>query len=115
MGGHRLGEERARLDLLADVVDDLAEREVVGLLLEDHERGDDGETRLDHRRELAREDLQRLGLDLLVEEARLCLRRRLGLDLRDALGEKAAVEQHVPRGADRSVAWISPSSRRPGR
>ena len=44
-------------------------RGVVGvgrLLLEDDERRDDVHPSLDHRRELAREDLQRLGRDALL-------------------------------------------------
>ena len=95
---HRLGEERARLYLLADVVDDDAEGLVVRLLLEDHERGHDREAGLDHRRELAREDLQRLRLHLLREHPRLLLVRAGGaLDLGNALGEQPAVEQDVPR------------------
>ena len=49
---------------------------VVGLLLEDHERADDVQPRLDHRRELAREDLQRLRLDLLERGARRLLAGR---------------------------------------
>ena len=64
---HGLGQQRTRLDLLANVVDHDPQRLVVALLLEDHERRDDGEAGLDHRRELAREHLQRLRLDLLGE------------------------------------------------
>ena len=62
---HRLGEEGAGLDALADVDDDGPEGRVVRLLLEHDERRDDGQARLDHRRELAGEDLERLRLDLL--------------------------------------------------
>jgi len=64
---HRLREEEASFDVGAQLLDDGREVEVVGLLLEDHERRDDVESRLDHRRELAGEDLQRLRLDLLED------------------------------------------------
>src|SRR2546430_10685900 len=65
MARERLGEEQAPLDVGADLLDDGGEVLVVGLLFEDDERADDVQACLDHRRELAREDLERLGLDLL--------------------------------------------------
>src|SRR5207249_4503537 len=58
MARHRLGEQEAALDVGAELADDHAEVAVLGLLLEDHEGADDVESRLDHRRELAREDLE---------------------------------------------------------
>jgi len=67
MPPHGLREEQASFDVGAQLLDDGGEVEVVGLLLEDDERRDDVEARLDHRRELAREDLQRLRLDLLED------------------------------------------------
>jgi hypothetical protein len=38
---------------------------VVGLLLEDRQRGDDVQAGFDHRRELPRKDLEGAGLDAL--------------------------------------------------
>ena len=66
---HRLGEQEppstsARSSPITD-----GELLVLGLLLEDDEGRDDVEPGLDHRRELAREDLQRLRLDLLDGDA----------------------------------------------
>ena len=63
----------------------------VGLLLEDHERADDVQACLDHRRELPREDLQRLGLDLLERGARGDL--AAGVQLVDPGGQQAADAQ----------------------
>ena len=94
---HRLGEEEAALDVLAQRDDHVCQDRVVRLLLEDHERGDDVHPGLDHRRELAREDLERLRLDALED---LGGRARGGAvvgDLLDAVGQKAA----LPKGADR--------------
>ena len=76
------------------------EREVrvVGLLLEDHERADDVQARLDHRRELAREDLQRLRLDLLEDGADALLAARG--QLLEELGEQAADAQLLARSVE---------------
>ena len=81
MPRERLREHHARLDVRTDLGDHLAQVLVVGLLLERHERGDDADAGLDHRRELAEEDLERLRLDLLER------RPRAGLALRPALDE----------------------------
>ena len=67
MPGHRLGEQQAALDVLADASTTTRRARVVGLLFEDDERADDVQPGLDHRRELPREDLQRLRLDLGAE------------------------------------------------
>src|SRR3954447_25243546 len=67
MAAHRLREEEATLDAGAQLWDKGGEVEVVGLLLEDDERREDVEARLDHRLELTREDLQGLRLDLLED------------------------------------------------
>ena len=58
MAAKRLGEQFSRLDVLAHVVEHGGKHLVVGLLFEDHECGHDREARVDHRRELAREDLE---------------------------------------------------------
>ena len=71
---------------------------VLGLLLEDDERGDDAQAGLDHRRELAREDLERLGLDALDLDAVLG-GVVVTLDLVEALGQKAPQTELLPRGA----------------
>jgi hypothetical protein len=88
VAAERLREQQAPLDVGADLADHEREVRVVGLLLEDHQRADDVQARLDHRRELAREDLQRLRLDLLEDRAgRLFAARR---ELFEELGEQAA-------------------------
>ena len=66
MARHRLREEHSALDVRAHLADDGGERLVVGLLLEDDERRDDAQAGVDHRRELAREDLERARLDALL-------------------------------------------------
>ena len=71
---------------------------IVSLLLEDHERRHDGEAGLDHRRELTREDLQRLRLHLLVEEATLGLDDRWACQLLDPLGEQTVAAQLIAGG-----------------
>jgi len=76
MARHRLREEETPLDVGAELRDDLGQVDVVGLLLEDDERGDDVQARLDHRRELAREDLHRARLDLLEGRAQAVLATR---------------------------------------
>ena len=58
MAGQRLREQEAAFDVRADLGDDGGELLVLGLLLEDHERRDDVQAGLDHRGELAREDLE---------------------------------------------------------
>ncbi len=63
--GQRLRQDRPRLDVRAHLGDHRREGLVVGLLLEDQQRRDDADARLDQRRELAGEDLERLRLDLL--------------------------------------------------
>jgi hypothetical protein len=87
-------------------VDDPGEHLVARLLLEDDERGDDRDAGLDHRRELAREDLQRLRVDPL-ERGRAAAGRGL-LDLLEPLREQAAQAQLLARlgearGADLPV------------
>src|SRR6266545_3416325 len=79
VAGHRLRKQKPALDVGPELGDDRAEVLVVGLLLEDDERPDDGETRVDHGRELARKDLEGLGLDLLEDgaDALLTLRGEL--------------------------------------
>ena len=93
--GHRLREQHAGLDVRAKLLYDVREVLVVGLLLEDHERRDDVQSRLDHRGELAGEDLQRLRLDLLE-------RRRPALlvgacDLAQSRGEETAQAELLAR------------------
>ena len=61
MAGQRLREQRPCLDLLAHRRDHLGEVLVDRLLLENRERRDDAQAGLDHRRELAREDLEDRG------------------------------------------------------
>ena len=73
---HRLREEKPSLDVGAELGDDLGQVDVVGLLLEDHQGRDDVEACLDHRRELAREDLHRARLDLLERRAQPVLAAR---------------------------------------
>src|SRR5207253_8265672 len=92
---HRLREQEAAFDVGAQLADDHAEVAVLGLLLEDDEGADDVEARLDHRRELAREDLERLRLDLLEDRADglFTARRKLGEGLR----EQAAQAQLLAR------------------
>ena len=71
---------------------------VLGLLLEDDERRDDVQAGLDHRRELAREDLQRLRLDLLDRAAR-------GLAEPPARGGSSARRPRT-RSASRAAAQV---------
>ncbi len=109
----RLREDDAALDLGADVGDHLGQVLVVGLLLERHERRDDADAGRDHRRELTREDLQRLRLDLL-ERARRPARACGG-----ALGERVRQEpahlQLLARRAHGPARGRRPRSRVPGR
>ena len=84
----RVARERARehhagLDVRPHLADRVAEVLVVGLLLERDERRDDADPGLDHRRELPREDLERLRLDLLEG------RPRAALAARGPLGQRA--------------------------
>ena len=77
----------------------LGQRRVVGLLLEDHKGGHDRQARLDHRRELTREDLQRLRLDGLLLDAEegaagLCDR---SADLLEPLRHETVPAQRVAR------------------
>ena len=74
MTGHCLGEQEPTLHVDAEIGNDHRELLVLGLLLEDDERRHDVETCLDHRRELPREDLEGLGLDLLDGNAAGLLR-----------------------------------------
>ena len=76
---HRLREQQAALDVAAQLLQHGAEVLVVGLLLEDDERADDVQAGLDHRRELAGEDLEGLRLDRLEDGAGafLAARRQL--------------------------------------
>ena len=67
---------------------------VVGLLLEDDERRDDVEARVDHGRELAREDLERAQLDLLL----LRLLGSDGAQLGESDGTQSSLAQELPRG-----------------
>ena len=91
---HRLREEQATLDVGAELPDHRAEVRVLGLVLQDHQRLYDVEPRLDHRRELAREDLERLRLDLLEDRADALLAR--GGKLGEALREQAADAELLP-------------------
>src|SRR6266511_3487810 len=92
---HRLREEEPALDVAAQLLDDRGEILVVGLLLEDDEGRDDVQTGLDHRRELAREDLERLWLDLLEEVA--CALFPRGGELVELARQEAADAQLLPR------------------
>jgi hypothetical protein len=65
MTGHSLGEQQTAFDIGAQLCNDGGEIGVICLLFEDHERGDNVQARLDHRCELAGEDLHRPWLDLL--------------------------------------------------
>ena len=97
MPAHRAGEDDAALDVLTDVGDHDGEVLVFRLLLEDHERGDDADAGLDQRRELAREDLERLRGDLLDPAgpgAGGCLL------LQDRAGEQALLAQLVAGGVE---------------
>src|SRR5262249_17041194 len=74
--------------------DHLREVLVHRLLLQDRERADDAHARLDQRRELTREDLQRLRVDLVEEAlAGSRLRARRG----ELLRQQAALAQQVAR------------------
>src|SRR5438309_3146514 len=75
MPAHRLGQEQAAFDVRAQLLHHQGEVLVVGLLLEDHQRGDDVQAGLDHGRELPREDLEGLRLDLLEDVSRTLVAR----------------------------------------
>ena len=98
MARERAREDHARLDVGANVDDHLAQVLVVGLLLERDERGDDADAGLDHRRQLAREDLQRLRLDLLERAAAALLAG--GRLLAQLLRQKPARLQLLARVAE---------------
>ena len=100
---HRLGEQQTALDVFPKRADHVDEVRVRRLLLEDEERGDDVHARLDHRRELAREDLQRLRLDALEVAHRLVL-GRLALDLVQLVGEQSPLAEQV--GGRRVVGCV---------
>jgi hypothetical protein len=65
--GERDRQGLALFDVVADLLDGLAQLVVLGLLREDPERSDEREPGPDHRRELAREDRQVLELDLAAQ------------------------------------------------
>ena len=88
--------EQAPFDVAAQFRDDGGELLVFRLLLEDDERRDDVQPRLDHRRELAREDLERLGLDLLDREG---LALDSGRPLLEPDRQEPADAQCLPSGA----------------
>ena len=92
---HRLGQEQAAFDVGAQLLDHHGEIGVVGLLLEDHQRRHDVQAGLDHRRELPREDLQGLRLDLLEGVPGTVVAR--GGKLVQAVREQAADTQLLPR------------------
>ena len=69
MTSERLREDHPALDVCPDLADHGSEGVVVRLLLEDDESRDHVEAGLDHRRELAREDLQRPLLHFLTAAA----------------------------------------------
>ena len=95
---HRLREQQAAFDVGAQLVDDRGEVLVVRLLLEDDERADDVQAGLDHRRELAREDLQRLRLDRLEDAADAVVAARG--QLLQVLREQAPDPQLLARGGE---------------
>ena len=99
--GQRLREQHAALDVGADLADHGAEVLVVGLLLEDHERADDVQAGLDHRRELAREDLQRLRLDLLERGARRLLAGRRAARRASSRAGRGRAAARAPRRVGR--------------
>ena len=88
---HRAREHDAALDVLANLGDHHGKLLVLGLVLEDEQRRDDAHAGLDQRRELAREDLQRLRLDL--READAATRR--GRLLREHPREQAALAELI--------------------
>ena len=93
----------------AEIGNDHRELLVLGLLLEDDERRHDVETCLDHRRELPREDLEGLGLDLLDGDAAgFCA---------ESWAESSVASsprtRNASRAAERSGALISPLDSRP--
>ena len=104
-------EDHSRLDVRADLGDDLLQILVVGLLLERHERGNDADACLDHGRQLASEDLERLRLDLLehAAEAVLAGGRLLG----EAAGQETSGLQLFTRAPDVRRADRCPSVKRP--
>ena len=105
-------EQQTAFDVRAQLADDLRQVLVVGLLLEDDERGDDAEAGLDHRRELAREDLQRLRLDLLERPS--CAPSVAGGREAPRASRRAGRGCAAARARRRaSGAWISPSERNP--
>src|SRR5205823_12990732 len=85
---HRLREEESSLDVGAELAHDRREVEVLRLLLQDYQRADDVEAGFDHRRELPREDLEGLRLDLL--ERRACALFAAGGELVELTREQAA-------------------------
>src|SRR6478736_6439251 len=95
MAGHRLRQKQAALHVGAYFAYHGGEVRVLRLLLEDHERPDNTEARLDHRRELTREDLQRLRLDLLERRARALL--AAGRQLFQHIGEQPTYAELLPR------------------
>jgi len=90
----RLREQQAPLDVFAELRRHLGEIPVGGLLLEHDERRHDVETRLDHGRELACEDLERLRLHPLEGRLRLTDRRGFG----QAARYEAFLAQLLARG-----------------
>ena len=109
MAGHRLREELAALDVGAKARKDVGEVLVLGLLLEDRQRRDDVQTRLDHRRELTREDLERLGLDPLDHAAETAfgpvgvldqLEREQAAGAQRLLGAREIARGHLTGGLD---------------
>jgi hypothetical protein len=71
VAGHRRGERRALLHVLPRLRQHHREVLVVLLLREDFEALDERQARVDHHRELAREDGEVFGLDLLAPAAEL--------------------------------------------
>ncbi len=74
MLAHGVGQRVPRLHVVQRVLDRLLENRVLGLLREDVEGLHQRETRVDHRRELTREDHDVAGLDLLPLRERDVLR-----------------------------------------
>src|SRR5581483_6638324 len=99
VAAHRLAEQETAFDVAAKLVDHDREVAVVGLLLEDQQAGDDAEPRLDHRRELPREHLERLRLDRLERGAQALLAGRR--HLLELLGEQTAHAQLLTRRIER--------------
>ena len=102
MPRQRLREHQPRLDVRPYLGDRLRQVLVVRLLLERDERADDADAGLDHRRQLAREDLERLRLDLLELRAQPVLAGRRPLGER-ARQQAASLEQLGRRDRVRRV------------